>query len=396
MNGARGDSQNERKPLYRLTRGTRFACSNVHNMDGGKGRAGIQSRIPWAQPGERVVLAEIEGPAVIQRLWLTFDWVDRYHCQGAMLRNRAIRLEITWDGAATPAVSVPVGDFFGHPLGYDIPFENAWFADPVGRSFLCFLPMPFRQRAEVAVVNDFDRPVAVFHDIRFTQAIVPDPDDGYFHACFNRTIPETPDSVHPILARVKGRGRFLGTHMGLITDRFNPLHWHGGMVKFFLDGDREHPSMLGASLDDYAGSAWLYEQRFMHQDSGLLLSRKLMEGGGHYGMYVYHRRDPLVFETSCEVSIQAASYMTGSDWLRWIEQHPGLTARMSVPYPVEVIKKAVRQGHDLDFLAGRMDDLSTVAMYYLDRPEGCHPPCPQTTQCAPAWQWPNDDGHVET
>jgi hypothetical protein len=248
--------------------------------------------------------------------------------------------------------------------------------------------MPFRSRATVAVVNHFDRPVIVFHDIRFLRGIEPDPDDAYLHACFQRTMPTVPGIRHDILPRIHGRGRYLGTHLGIITDRDNPMDWHGGNIAFYLDGDEEYPSMLGASLDDYAGSAWLYERCYMHQDSGLLLSRDFPEGGGHYGLYVYHRRDPLYFENSCAVSISPAVHVRASALLSRLRQQPGLAERLAIPYDLTTLEDMIRAGEDAYFNCGRLDDMSTTAFYYLDHPESALPYCPPDTGTAAAWRWP--------
>jgi hypothetical protein len=56
---------------------------------------------------------------------------------------RSLRLEMFWDGAGKPAVSVPFGDFFGAALGQTVAFENALFSSPEGRSFNTIVPMPF-------------------------------------------------------------------------------------------------------------------------------------------------------------------------------------------------------------------------------------------------------------
>ena len=383
---SRGES-----PVYRLASGARFACSNIHNADGAQGRAGARTHVPRLQPGERAVIAELEGPAVITRLWLTFDWPDRFRHEGQMMRNRLVSLEITWDDAATPAVNVPAGDFFCHPLCYDVPFENAWFADPVGRSSLCFIPMPFRKRATIAIVNECDQPVSVFHDIRLLKGGELHPDDGYLHACFARTVPDKPGAKHDILPAVRGRGRYLGTHLGIVTDPLNPLEWHRAIPEFYIDGDDRYPSMMGPSLDDYGGSAWLYEAGYMHQDSGLILSRSFPEGGGHYGFYFYHRRDPLYFDSSCAVSIHPAVPMSAGEFLSSLKRNPGLAERVATPYSLPDLERAASSGQDLCFNVGRLDDLSTVALYYLDRPGGDHRPCPRDTRCAPAWRWPDQD-----
>lgn len=60
---------------------------------------------------------------------------------------------------------------------------------------------------------------------------------------------------------------------------------------YFLDDDRETPTLRTATLDDYCGSSWDYDRLFMHRDSGLLFSNGFPEGGGHHGFYCYHLRD---------------------------------------------------------------------------------------------------------
>jgi hypothetical protein len=64
------------------------------------------------------------GSGVVRRMWMTLN--DR---SPKMLRG--LKLEMYWDGAATPAVSAPVGDFFGVGLGRIVPFESA-FLEPGG------------------------------------------------------------------------------------------------------------------------------------------------------------------------------------------------------------------------------------------------------------------------
>ncbi len=379
-------------PLYHLPPGLTSHCSNVHNVDAIKGQAGRKDRFPRLAPGESLTVAELEGPAIVTRLWLTFDWPGTAIYPDAMRRNRSVELEITWDGAKRPAIRVPVGDFFCHPLCYSVPFENAFFGSPTGRSLLCFIPMPFRERARIRIFNGFDRQIVVFHDIRFLRGVEPGPDDGYLHACFRRTLPTEPGLIHPILPKVSGRGRYLGTHLGIVADRYNPLHWHGAQPKFYIDGDDARPSMIGASLDDYGGASWAYATRYMHRDSGLLLARTFALGGGHYGFYYYHRRDPLLFGKDCAVCIRPAITMSDVALQADLAAHPGLADRLALPVPPEEIRRSAEAGEDTWYECGRMDDIATVALYYLDRAEGCHPACPAEVLGSPAWQWPADDG----
>ncbi|MBS3763932.1 MAG: DUF2961 domain-containing protein [Planctomycetes bacterium] len=386
----------EQQPLYRHVEGCEFLCSNVHNPSGQRGVAGQESRFPRVAPGETLTVAELEGPAVITRFWLTFDWPGKAPYPKSMQRNRSVVLKITWDDADTPAIQVPVGDFFCHPLGYDIPFENALFASPVGRSLLCFIPMPFQRRARIQILNEFNQTIVVFHDIRYAHGVDLVDDDGYLHACFQRTPATAPGIEHEILPQIHGRGRYLGTHIGVITDPENPLVWHGAHPRFFLDGDTEDPSMIGASLDDFGGASWEYDRCYMHQDSGLLLSRSFPEGGGHYGFYFYHRRDPIYFEQYCAVSIRPVVAESAETLLQALRNHPGLEDRLSLPLAVEELAEQVAAGSDEWHECGRRDEYATVSLYYLDEPGGNHTLSPVADRMAAAWHWPSGPSLLAT
>lgn len=53
-----------------------------------------------------------------------------------------------------PAISAPLGDFFAVSLGRRTSFECELFSDPEGRSFDCFIPMPFRTGARITLTNE--------------------------------------------------------------------------------------------------------------------------------------------------------------------------------------------------------------------------------------------------
>ena len=71
--------------------------------------------------GKSLVLVDIEGSGTIRRIWATL-----YKRDPAALRG--LKLEMYWDGAKTPAVQAPFGDFFCHSLGHMVTFENACFS----------------------------------------------------------------------------------------------------------------------------------------------------------------------------------------------------------------------------------------------------------------------------
>ena len=59
------------------------------------------------EAGETVLLADINGPGIINQLWITSD----------LKLYRALVLRIYWDNELEPSVEVPLGDFFA--MGHD-------------------------------------------------------------------------------------------------------------------------------------------------------------------------------------------------------------------------------------------------------------------------------------
>ena len=59
--------------------------------------------------GETVTLAEIDGPGIIQHIWIT---VDNKTSDADCFVLRDLVLRMYWDGEETPSVESPLGDFF--------------------------------------------------------------------------------------------------------------------------------------------------------------------------------------------------------------------------------------------------------------------------------------------
>ena len=82
-------------------------------------------------------------------------------------------------------------------------------------------------------------------------------DAAYFHAQFRRVNPLPYKEVYTILDGVKGRGRYVGTYLAWGV---NSAGWWGeGEIKFFLDGDREFPTICGTGTEDYFCGSYNFE-----------------------------------------------------------------------------------------------------------------------------------------
>jgi len=341
-------------------------CAALENK-GNKGHAS-----DYLNPGETKTLLDIKGSGTITRMWFTIANRDP-----KMLRS--MRLEMFWDGAEKPAVSCPFGDFFGVGLGRRIPFESALFSDPQGKSFNCFIQMPFRKSARITLTNESkDIQGAIFYDIDLLTNVKHSPETLYFHASWRRESPNELGKDFDILPYVKGNGRFLGCNIGVMADeKYAKAWWGEGEVKIWLGNDK-NPTLCGTGTEDYIGTAW-GQKFFNNRTQGCLIAD---EEKDQWAFYRYHLDDPIYFDEGCKVSIQTIGGAPKAAVIRML--------RAGVPViPVSINSKGrwillldLEQPIDLQSPSApdgwcnfrRQDDWSATAYFYLDTPGGVLPP----------------------
>src|SRR4051812_33495776 len=144
--------QLQSQQLYQMQPGYDSRVSSFENPNGKKGQGGKTNKtakgnaFEWMYPGQSKVLLDIKEQGIIQRIWLTINQSP------ALLRS--LRLQMFWDGNSKAAVDVPLGDFFVSNLGRTTAFQSALFSSPEGRSFNCYIPMPFRKGARITLTNE--------------------------------------------------------------------------------------------------------------------------------------------------------------------------------------------------------------------------------------------------
>ncbi len=290
--------------LYDLPSGVETRWISFENITGAKGEGGRSNEgrkgaaFRAIKAGETLTLADIKGPGSIRRIWCTVRGIPE------LLRGLVIRMY--WDDQTQASVEAPLQDFFGIPFARQVRFESSLFSNPEGRSFNCFIPMPFKQRALVTIENQSARDAAeFFYDIDCTVGDrLPDV-PACFHARYSRENPTTPKKDFEILPLITGRGRYLGCNVGIRpVGSYGEPFWFGeGELKVYLDGDKEFPTLVGTGTEDLAGSAWGLG-RFDHLYQGCLLSEK---DHGVWGFYRYHVPDPIYFQKSIRVALQQMS-----------------------------------------------------------------------------------------
>lgn len=123
------------------------------------GRKGAPSRA--VQPNETVVLADLRGPGTLRHIWMTFP-------PAAPEVMRALWMEVFYDGASAPSISVPCVDFFGLAHGRPAAYFSALTSVQEGRGFNAYLPMPFCDSVRVELTNAAPRPVILYYQIDYT------------------------------------------------------------------------------------------------------------------------------------------------------------------------------------------------------------------------------------
>jgi len=314
--------------LYRLADAKTFSIS-PENLTGEKGKGGMATQ-GSASPAARdlgqgwkvnpfvvidahktFTLAEINGSGAIQHIWMTPTGNWRYSI-----------IRMYWDDEPQPSVEVPAGDFFAMGWGKYAHISSLPVCVNPGSAFNSYWPMPFRKKARITMENIDDEAMRLYYQIDYTNARVPN-DAAYFHAQFRRVNPLPYKEVYTILDNVKGKGQFVGTY--LAWGVHNNGWWGEGEIKFYIDGDKDFPTINGTGTEDYFCGSYNFENRdkkqyetFTTPYSGLI---QVIEPDGVYvsqqrfGLYRWHIQDPVRFDKDLRITIQALGWRSGRRYL---------------------------------------------------------------------------------
>ena len=310
--------------LARLSRAQTRSIS-AENFTGEKGKGGMATEGTGAECARELgqgwkvspsveiaanstfTLAEIEGPGAIQHMWMT--------CFPGHWRSLVLR--IYWDGEEEPSVEVPYGDFFCNGWCERSNVSSLPIAVNPAGGMNSYWEMPFRKSACITIENLSDEKVILYYQITYSLTEVP-ADMGYFHAQWRRSNPLPYKEVHTIVDGIEGWGHYVGTYMAWGV---NSNGWWGeGEVKFYMDGDKDFPTICGTGTEDYFGGAWNFEhpkgQYGVYSTPFLGLNQVIRPDGLYrsqqrFGMYRWHIMDPIRFEEDLRVTVQALAWRDG-------------------------------------------------------------------------------------
>ena len=280
-------------------------------------------------PNETFTLAEIEGPGAIQQIWMTptGEW-----------RKTIIRFY--WDDEKEPSVECPIGDFFCSGWGVYSPLSSLAVCVNPGSAFNCYWQMPFRKKCRITMENiDPNNEMRVYYQINYTLTEVPE-DAAYFHAQFRRSNPNM-TSDHVLVDGIKGKGQYVGTYMAWQVN--NSGWWGEGEIKFFMDGDKQFPTICGTGTEDYFCGSYNFDRggKYIEFSTPYAGLHQVIRPDGTYranqrfGMYRWHITDPIRFEKDLKVTIQDLGWRADRRYLAqrsdissvafWYQQEPHRT-----------------------------------------------------------------------
>lgn len=259
-------------------------------------------------------MGEINEPGAIQQIWMT---------PAPLTKTQLYILRFYWDGETTPSVEVPMSHFFACGWGKYAQINSLAICVNPGSAFNCYWPMPFRKSAKITMENLDSEPMTLYYQINYTLTDVPE-SMGYFHSQYRRESPLKTKGLFTILDGVQGQGQFVGTY--LAWEVHSPGWWGEGEIKFFLDGDKEFPTIAGTGTEDYFCGSYNFEnhetkkyQTFSTPYTGLaqvLPPDEIYKVGQRFGLYRWHITDPVRFDKDLRVTIQALGWQKDGKYLQ--------------------------------------------------------------------------------
>jgi hypothetical protein len=294
--------------------------------------------------GQRMNIAEIDGPGCIRHIWMTM-WYPEDKDHNHHLRRTVLRFY--WDGASEPSIECPIGDFFGlgHARRKNFVTAVLQMSPQDGRGFNCYWPMPFRRHARIEIENPgpgngshyFYVDYETYADAAAVEGL------GYLHVQWRRengTIGWGDEHTHLlregkaeqwrkmmfeggdprslnlssrdnyVILETQGDGIYCGAHLDI--DIFEPQKnpWYGeGDDMIFIDDEPWPPSIHGTGTEDWNNCAFGPNQEYQAPYHGILLYTGTPDFWptkwiGKQSIYRYHVEDPVRFRKSIHVSIE--------------------------------------------------------------------------------------------
>ncbi|MGH9474648.1 MAG: glycoside hydrolase family 172 protein [Terriglobales bacterium] len=234
-------------------------------------------------------------------------------------------------------MEAPLGDFLGLGLGEYFTYASLPMTVAPERALNCYLPLPFRRHARIAVRNQ-GGPVPNFYsniDFELTDGLPAEA--AYFHAQYRQAAPchgwtsDWQSNGDPVVLNhrnrygrgnyvfldARGRGQYIGTSLAVLQ---NQAGWWGeGDDMIFIDQAEAArgtvlPTINGTGSEDYFNGAWDFGDRgFSYAYNGAPCVVDGERIGGRWCLYRWHLPDPIRFQRSLRATIEHGAASARSD-----------------------------------------------------------------------------------
>jgi len=246
--------------------------------------------------GEKVTIGEVVGQGYISQIWITFTgWFwQHWDCQAPISQTilKTLILRIYWDDEELPAISAPVGDFFGNGLCEISNFTSRYFGMSSG-GFFCKLPMPYKKGFRIELENlDEEIDTDVFANILYQATDAPIEEVGYLHTQFNTGRNNGSEPIQ--ILEAQGKGHYVGCTLSAQGEEKNYLSFLEAPEYVCIDADWETPRIVGTGLEDYFLGGWYFREGEFTGELHGVTSKDTFNSS--IAMYRMHDSDAINFE----------------------------------------------------------------------------------------------------
>jgi hypothetical protein len=256
--------------------------------------------------GRTITVAETDGPGVIQFVNMPQFVIparDLWPEAKRALSARGVLLEITYDGEATPAVRVPVGDFFADGCNGKAEYFTTPFVEKGPVTYNSFIPMPFERSARVCLRNETAFDIMCYPFVEFERLPAWDGELGYFHATWKRWAFQLDGETVERFFEVVGEGHLLGQAWSVATDdRFFRDFWFvvEGNNEYRIDGEPE-PRVNYLGSECAFGLHWGFREQYAGAFHGLNYVRR--EAPALASVYRFRATSPIRFRSGLTLDV---------------------------------------------------------------------------------------------
>ncbi len=216
-------------------------------------------------------------------------------------KERNIVINMYWDNDSKPAVSCPVGDFFGYSFGE--PAVKSLFLGTENEMNYLYLPMPYSKSARIEIVSDGSNTntAQIQAEVDFTDEAMHS-DEGHFYAYWHRENPCTTGIPFPYL-KTEGTGHVIGVFLQAQGKEPGGTPFFEGDDVVTLDGKM---TIHGTGSEDSFNGGWYdvparWEERTSFPLSGCLDYKKYL---GRTGGYRWMIGDTYAFNHRIDYTIE--------------------------------------------------------------------------------------------